>query len=336
MKESELSELIKKADELRALFLLGQRVIPFLEEIFIFIRDIQPLLHEINSSVEENLKKMPGASKQLSKVTEATEMATTEIMDIVDGLVFKSTVISQNMEKMIEIDTARREAPLKVLEIIQKAVAKKGDDKLLPQLNALIDKFKQDPSAEYQEAVDKNNELLQSIQMDASSIMMSLQVQDITSQQIAAVNHMLTTIQGKLGSILQKFTSTDLSELSQDEGPKTNVSDLHRKIAFDPDAVDSITNKEFRQGEVDEIMKNRDDIANGTYVDDTPAEEVNAESDFNDEEISADDIDALFGNGAAEEETEDSSTTTEEVAKEEDSSDDFEQISQDDIDALFG
>jgi chemotaxis regulatin CheY-phosphate phosphatase CheZ len=328
MKESELSELIKKADELRALFLLGQRVIPFLEEIFKFIRDIQPLLHEINYSVEENLKKMPGASKQLSQVTEATEMATTEIMDIVDGLVFKSTVITQNMEKMVEIDTAKREAPLKVLEIIQKAVAKKGDDKLLPQLNALIDKFKQDPNSEYQDAIDNNKELLQSIQMDASSIMMSLQVQDITSQQIAAVNHMLTTIQGKLGSILQKFSSTDLSDLaSEEKGPTTNVSSLHRNIAFDPEAIDAITNKDVRQGEVDALMANQEDIINGLHDDPEPA---NAQAvAVDNEEISADDIDALFGNGAAED-------TTEDAPAEESAADEFEQASQDDIDALFG
>jgi chemotaxis regulatin CheY-phosphate phosphatase CheZ len=336
MNDRELSELIKKADELRALFLLGQRVIPFLEEIFLFVRDIEPLLKEINVSVEDNLKKMPGASKQLSKVTEATEMATTEIMDIVDGLVFKSTVISQNLEKIIEVDKAKREAPLKVLEIIQKAVAKKGDDKLLPQLDALIEKFKDDPNSEYQEAIDNTNELLNSIQMDASSIMMSLQVQDITSQQIAAVNHMLTTIQGKLGSILKKFSTTDLSNLTDEDGPKTNVSDLHRKIAFDPDAVDSISSKDHRQGEVDAILEDPN-VLNGNY-DEVENQQKIAEDPQpeEDEEISADDIDALFGGtGDAEEESTEEPAKEDATAEEESSGDDFEQISQDDIDAMF-
>ena len=74
MKDKDLSVLLKKTDELRALFVLGQRVLPFLEEIFMFVSEIKPLLDDINHSIEENLKKMPNVSKQLSKVTEATEL----------------------------------------------------------------------------------------------------------------------------------------------------------------------------------------------------------------------------------------------------------------------
>jgi len=54
------------------------------KKIFLFVSDIEPILNEINTSIKDNLKKMPKASKQLSKVTEATEMATTEILDILE------------------------------------------------------------------------------------------------------------------------------------------------------------------------------------------------------------------------------------------------------------
>ncbi len=98
MKELDIKELLRKADELRALFVLGQRVIPFLEELFSFIGEIQPLLEEINKSIKENLSKMPNLSKQLSKVTEATELATNEILDIIDGIFYKLDILASGVD----------------------------------------------------------------------------------------------------------------------------------------------------------------------------------------------------------------------------------------------
>ena len=257
MINKDVTLLLKKADELRALFVLGQRVIPFLEEIFIFVSEIQPLLDEINNSIQENLKKMPNASQQLSKVTEATEMATTEIMDIVDGLVYKSDIITANLNRIVEIDAKKRENPIKLLELLHRAIQQKSDlTMILPQLAAAIQNMKNMPGKEYNKIISDTTEIVQSISMDSSSIMMSLQVQDITSQQIAAVNNLLETVQGKLSRILEHFQSSDISDIvSGDELPLDHikVSKLHREIAFDPDAIDSITNKASRQGEIDDL-----------------------------------------------------------------------------------
>lgn len=330
MINKDVTLLLKKADELRALFVLGQRVIPFLEEIFIFVSEIQPLLDEINNSIHENLKKMPNASQQLSKVTEATEMATTEIMDIVDGLVYKSDIISANLNRIVEIDAKKRENPIKLLELLHRAIQQKSDlTMILPQLAAAIQNMKNMPGKEYNKIINDTTEIVQSISMDSSSIMMSLQVQDITSQQIAAVNNLLETVQGKLSRILEHFQSSDISDIvSGDELPLNHikVSKLHREIAFDPDAIDSITNKASRQGEVDDFMKNHNSGLNT--------------------EASQDDIDALFsgmGDDIEEEPIEEpiktpSVTTIVNNAPTSApvSDDPFEQFSQDDIDALFG
>ena len=94
MRDIDIQQLFQKVQELKALFIIGQRVVPFLEEIFRFIEEIFPLLNVINTSLADNLQKMPKASMQLSKVSEATELATTEIMDTLDGLVSKSFTIS--------------------------------------------------------------------------------------------------------------------------------------------------------------------------------------------------------------------------------------------------
>lgn len=343
MNETDINALLQKADELKALFILGQRVIPFLEEIFIFVKDIKPMLDEINVSIKENLKKMPNASKQLSKVTEATEMATNEIMDIVDGLVYKSDIIGNNLKRMTEIDAQKTSSPVKILEIINNAIKDDTDiNELMPAIKAAIEEMREGAEPEYSELVDGTNELLQSIQNDSSSIMMSLQVQDITSQQIAAVNHLLETIQSKLNSIMSKFKSTEISDLMTPQGggqgyhKSTNVSTLHRNIAFDPEAVEAISMKESRQNQVDEMIQT-------------------AEDNIDMELASSDDIDALFNNvgedSATEEEAappepennnvaieEEPAPSIEETTApaEEEIEDGDEEISQDDIDALFG
>lgn len=308
MKDKEISLVLKKAEELKALFVLGQRVIPFLEEIFVFVSEIKPVLDDINVSIEENLKKMPSASKQLSKVTEATELATTEIMDIVDGIVYKSDIIKTHVKKINErgSDSA---GPLKILKIVYKALKSGADtQKLLPQMKKAIVGFSVKNDDDSSEAFGKTNEMLDSVIMDANSIMISLQVQDITSQQIAAVNHLLETIQDKLSNILVKFNQTNVEDLvdpMRDREEDINVSRLHREIAFDPEAVDSISVKDSRQGEVDEYMQrhnNGEDIFDEDEGETDEAEsepqaeeeDAEASSETDDGPASQDDIDALF------------------------------------------
>ena len=154
-KEIEIASLLNRVEELKALFVIGQRVLPYLEDIFLFIRDTTPLINDINHSIKENIKKMPNASKQLSKITEATETATNEIMDTVDGLMYKSTIISNNL----------------------KLIRETGENSVVAT------------NEDFQRAIDNSDEVLKSIKNDAQNIMMALQVQDITSQQIAAVNN---------------------------------------------------------------------------------------------------------------------------------------------------
>ncbi|GAB1370309.1 hypothetical protein MASR1M45_03690 [Candidatus Kapaibacterium sp.] len=261
MKNNEIASLLKKADELRALFILGQKVIPFLEEIFIFVSDIQPLLDEINRSITENLKRMPSASQQLSKVTEATELATTEIMDLVDGILFNVDTLESNFTRLNKLVDLQSEKTLETLRTLYDAIEAGVDAKdLLPELKNIIDCFDNKIILEKDETINNSKEILKTIQNDSTSIMMSLQVQDITSQQIAAVNKLLETLQTRLSGILTHFKESDLNEMisAEVEAESTDyirVSKLHREIAFDPHAVDSIANKGFKQNEVDQYIK---------------------------------------------------------------------------------
>lgn len=301
MKQKDLSILLQKAEELKALFIFGQRVIPFLEEIFYFLRDIQPLFEEIDTSIKENLKKMPNASRQLSKVTEATELATTEIMDIIDSLVYKTELIENNL-KSINSSEANKKIPDKVVDMLINAASNENEISH-EALQNILNEIKTANIKDNDKAIANSIELLESIKSDSSSIMMSLQVQDITAQQIAAVNHLLEKVQDKLKYIIERFNQTDLKDvinLGSGGYERANISTMHRKIAFDPDAIDTMDTKGTKQNEVDSIIE-------------SSIKEFGAESDLEKEILSE------IARGNEFEESERS-----------------EQFSQDDIDALFG
>lgn len=354
----EIKVLLRKADELRSLFVLGQNVIPFLEEIFVFVSEIEPLLKEINTSIRDNLQRMPSASKQLSKVTEATELATNEIMDLVDGIVFNSQTLANNLTRMQKASQVEYEKPVHVLEIIYNAIESGADvQAILPELANVINHLKNNGDAERTEITYNSQEILKSINADSSAIMMSLQVQDITSQQIAAVNKLLETVQGKLESILKHFRNSDLSNVTTNEIDSHNneikISKLHREIAFDPNAIDSITSKSFRQNDVDEYIRLAnaenfaDDYAASKVSDseligntnrsdgDNPTSQVDIDKLFeqtndsvDDGPTSQDDIDKLFNSAI---ETSNQNTDFQNALDEDDSA----EFSQDDIDKMF-
>lgn len=319
MNTKDINVLLKKADELRALFVLGQRVIPFLEEIFVFVKEIQPMLDEINKSINENMKKMPGASEKLSKVTEANELATTEIMNTLDKMFDKTDKITANREQISNNYEKLITKPLELLEILRSAIAAEADIKqALPQIDNAIKKIKAFDGQKIKPLEESNSQMIEDINNDASAIMMSLQVQDITSQQIAAVDHMLRAIQGKLNSILEQFKNTDISgladaakDLSDEDDPLiTKSTSLHREIAFDPNAISSIEEKDTRQADVDSWI-------------DSAANEDLSEEDSNQPQAQ-DDFDAMF-DAVSESESDDTEIN----------SDVDEPQAQDDIDAMF-
>lgn len=363
MNTNDISILLKKADELRSLFVLGQRVIPFLEEIFVFVQDIQPMLEEINQSIDENIQKMPGASEKLSKVTEANELATTEIMDTLDKM-FGSTdklhknsaTISEHYEKIID-------KPLRLLEILRRGIVSGGDlNKAIPQIDNAIAKIKSFSSKKIKPIEDENKSIIDEINNDAGAIMMSLQVQDITSQQIAAVDHMLSTIQDKLAQILKHFKNTDVSSLvdidekESDDPLKTNTKKLHREIAFDPNAINSYDDNQKRQEEIDELIKSGEIESEEDYYEKEESTEELSEDESDLENINEpqnqDDIDAMFtGSFEQDDLSEDeelsesinddtiSDEQKEETKEEEEPQADEEELNtlqdQDDIDAMF-
>ncbi len=85
-KINEMQEFCKVNDMMREFCNANDDILPFMEGLFIFLRDIMPLMTEINTSLRDGNRKLPTASEKISSVTSTTEMATHEIMDMLDNI----------------------------------------------------------------------------------------------------------------------------------------------------------------------------------------------------------------------------------------------------------
>ncbi len=98
-KVKDISEVLKKIEDMRGFFKIGDEVIPFLSDLFVFLRDIMPLMSEMNISLKDSAGKIPTASDKISTVTKATESATQEILDKLDSISSKLGILSDSLEE---------------------------------------------------------------------------------------------------------------------------------------------------------------------------------------------------------------------------------------------
>jgi chemotaxis regulatin CheY-phosphate phosphatase CheZ len=275
MDSKKLGGILDKIDELRALFIFGQRVIPFLEELFHFVHDIVPVLEEINLSIYESASKMPRASNQLNKVTQATELATTEILDNLDRVLSRLNTIDSHFKIATDDLEAMDVLDKKTVEVVRAAVDHSNNG-LLQEIVAIHDK-KQAHLNAVRENAEKLEKNLKDIRAKSNDIMISLQVQDITAQQIASVNHLIDSVQDRLSGLIDRFklSGTDLvSEIKKVENQ-----------SFDPNAsYDRSTHKQ----------KTADDIMNDVNI---LKGRIDAIKESASKPTSQDEIDRLFGKG---------------------------------------
>lgn len=242
MNSKDLGGILDKINELRALFVFGQRVVPFLEDLFYFVHDMVPLLEEINTSLRESTNKMPRVSSQLDKVTQATELATTEILDSVEKMNEKISTLSSSADTIVKSLREIEQIEDKTSEIFNSALAE-SHPALLKRIQSLNEK-----KWTYLSALHNETSLLQKsieqIREESMEIMISLQVQDITSQQIAAVNHLIDSVQQRLSGLIGRFKVGEgdlLEELNT------------REVAFNPNAT--YDRSGAKQKAVDNVIK---------------------------------------------------------------------------------
>ncbi|MEJ5350780.1 MAG: protein phosphatase CheZ [Melioribacteraceae bacterium] len=206
--ENQLSmeQVFQKLGDLKQFFIFGQKIVPLFKKIIDFMTDIVPLLENVNNSIQDTTSKMPKAAHQINSVTNATEIATSEILDIVDSMSADMTKIKNELEDMKNGFFNQRVALDKLINEY-------------PSLNGRLEEFK---SAlvidELESKVVGLENVIQKIENDITNITISLQVQDITAQQLASVNHLIHSVQNRLSSLLFDFNKQDGFQIPHFEG----------------------------------------------------------------------------------------------------------------------
>ena len=243
-----MQSILQRLGDLKSFFLFGQKIIPTFQKIIDFMQDTIPLLENVNNSIHESTNKIPKAAIQINSVTNATEIATTEILDIVDGMF---TDLGTMNKRLVALKT-NLESQKETVEKFAGPVNNSSD---------LLAALKHDEMKNDLEAVSG---MVDKIQEGMTNITISLQVQDITAQQLSSVNHLMQSIQEKLASLLY-----DLSNKNNKDVPEFMDS---KNAAFNPDArydknhktqelVDNLVNEnsvKASQAEIDKLFQKND------------------------------------------------------------------------------
>jgi chemotaxis regulatin CheY-phosphate phosphatase CheZ len=230
-----MSNVFEKINDLKNLFKFGEKIVPIIQSLIEFMREIVPLLENINFSIADTTNKMPQAQNQISNVTSATELATTEILDLADKITLNLSEIDKLYSSIEQKFNKKKELKLKLRDLL------KNNN----EAAAILDEF--DQVDDYNSELEKMSAFLSSVKNDVYEITLSLQVQDITAQQLASVNHLIESVQHKLTSIITDIEDSEIN----DELSKLQI-DVPAGVHFDPNAT--YLNK-GKQDQIDVIIK---------------------------------------------------------------------------------
>lgn len=235
----EMQLLSTKLNDLKNLFKIGEKIIPGIQKLVDFMVEIVPLLNNINSSIEESNKKIPKASVQINDVTNANEIATTEILDKVDEITREVQLSEKAYIKFSSRYT-------KIHELIGQVKLVLGDNPEAEKLLKEIDEL--NGNKEYMDVLETS---ISRIKSHLEKITITLQVQDITAQQLSAVNHLIGSVQAKLSSLVVDLSN---NEVAVKVDGVTNTNKNPEILHFDPEA--SFTRTNNAQALVDELINN--------------------------------------------------------------------------------
>lgn len=272
-------QVFSKLGDLKYVFQFGEKILPIIQSIIEFMKDVVPLLENINKSIARTTDDIPKASVQIDNVTSATELATTEILDLVDEITQSLGNIEGTLKIELERESIKEEKRRKLLSIIgENSEAKKAFDEYCQH------EINSENIANLLESIAKISE-------DSYKITLSLQVQDITAQQLAATNHLISSVHSRLASLVNEI---DKSEIRKDiqslkmEAPENATFDPNASYAKDErqTIADNVINEhKSSQAEIDALIN-----ANLSK----PADKTQEFKDKGSSKASQDEIDKLF------------------------------------------
>jgi len=212
-----MQNIFQKLGDLKSFFLFGQKIIPTFQMIIDFMQDTVPLLENVNQSIQDSTSKIPKAALQLNSVTNATEIATTEILDTIDGIDNELTTIKSCLDTL---GTHIRQQRTVINDISGKMNQRELAEDLKKKLN----------HESIEGEIGTASSKIDKIQEGMMNITLSLQVQDITAQQLSSVNHLIQSIQFRLSSLLTDMNNKDNRDSRDFE------QEISKNAAFNPDA----------------------------------------------------------------------------------------------------
>lgn len=248
MNHYKMNKVFESLNQLKSAFKFGEKIVPIIQSLSQFMEEIVPLIENINTSIEESTQQMPKATYQIDDVTNATELATNEILDLVDEI----SGILQGIEEqvVIELETIKRKE-----EILHQVKELTKDN---PEVTKLLEEYADiDKEAVL---IEKLKQRLATVNEDANKITLSLQVQDITSQQLSAVNHLIGSVNDRLSTLVNEIEKSDVkNELETLKIQAPQNADFNPEARYDksPD----------KQQDADEIVKKHQQKATQEEID---------------------------------------------------------------------
>lgn len=175
MEKAEITRLVSGLTSIQSHFDTMKIYMPQIAKLVFFISEIVPLLNMIHDNLHQTNSLMPAAAEKLGKVTDATELAATEVMDIVDNVIKRLNTMTASVD----------------------AIEGAGNNPGTVMENAGIIRREIDGS-----------------QDDLFSILNALQFQDITTQQINGIMSTIDTVNVKINELLNGFDEDSLGAKS--------------------------------------------------------------------------------------------------------------------------
>jgi chemotaxis regulatin CheY-phosphate phosphatase CheZ len=243
-----MSALFEKLNDLKTIFKFAEKVVPIIQSLTEFMKEVVPLLENINTSIAESTSKIPMASNQINNVTSATELATTEILDLVDEITSNLEISEKVLNDMILNSGSGIEALGKLQLLL------KDNPEALKLLKAYQD------AGNHAKRIADLIGYVQRSRTDTYKITLSLQVQDITAQQLAAVNHLIQSVHLKLSALVDNIEQAELGD-----DVRSIKEHFEEQEHYDPNA--SYLNAEGRQEAVDKIILTQGSKASQEEID---------------------------------------------------------------------
>ncbi len=206
-------------------------------QLLTMLRSLMPVLDEMKQSVEKTSSKIPKASQQLTNVTEATESATMEILNFLDEISQRIGRVETRL-KDIENDLGKKELCVQKLVQALNNLTEEQRKPLLPfekEWRNLID------LSLHVTTIGELRTHLSEVQNISMNIAMALQVQDITSQQIESVRHLIESVRTQLSNVVDKYEGKEFTEtLTEDPVRSFDEHARYNKDTSRQEEADSI------------------------------------------------------------------------------------------------